>query len=28
MKTQTYTNYYGAGGNAKVSMFPYFIPEN
>lgn len=27
-KTSTYTDYYGAGGNAKASMRPYFIPAN
>ncbi|ELR69205.1 hypothetical protein C900_05276 [Fulvivirga imtechensis AK7] len=27
-KTSTYTDYYGAGGNAKASMRPYFVPAN
>ncbi|UII22010.1 DUF3103 family protein [Fulvivirga ligni] len=27
-KNKTYTNYYGAGGNAKVNLRPYFIPAN
>lgn len=27
-KNRTYTNYYGAAGNAKVNMSPYFIPAN
>lgn len=28
MKNETYTNYMGAGNNAKVNMVPFFIPEN
>ncbi|MCG8697698.1 MAG: DUF3103 domain-containing protein [Bacteroidales bacterium] len=28
MKNETYTNYMGAGNNAKVDMVPFFIPEN
>lgn len=28
MKNQTYTNYYGAGGNAKVTLKPFYIPAN
>ncbi|UII30232.1 DUF3103 domain-containing protein [Fulvivirga ulvae] len=27
-KNRSYTNYYGARGNAKVNMSPYFIPAN
>lgn len=27
-KNKYYTNYYGARGNAKVSMSPYFVPAN
>lgn len=27
-KTKTYTNHYGARGNARVNMRPYFIPAN
>lgn len=27
-KNRYYTNYYGARGNAKVNMSPYFIPAN
>jgi len=27
-KNRTYTNYYGAAGNARVNMAPYFIPAN
>ncbi|MBL6448296.1 DUF3103 family protein [Fulvivirga sp. 29W222] len=27
-KNKYYTNYYGARGNAKVNMSPYFIPAN
>lgn len=28
MKNQSYIDYYGAGGNAKVTMKPFYIPEN
>jgi hypothetical protein len=28
MKDQTYTNYYGAGGNAKMTLKPFYIPAN
>jgi len=28
LKNQTYSDYYGAGHNARVSMSPLFIPEN
>lgn len=27
-KNQTYTNYYGAGGNAKISLQPYLLQSN
>jgi hypothetical protein len=27
-KNRTYTDYYGAGANAKISLIPYFIPSN
>lgn len=27
-KNRSYNDYYGAGGNAKVSMSPYFVPAN
>jgi len=28
MKYTTYTNYNGAGANAKVTLVPFFVPEN
>ena len=28
MKNTTYTDYYGAGQNAKMTCIPFLIPEN